>query len=63
MQIEQKRNGKYVAVYRHKNRFRTTLTKDFILSEASSIDDLKQAREYRSIESISRALRKYKSKL
>lgn len=64
MQIHQKSNGKYVVAnyMPTKGRFRSNLTADFTPVESSSLDNL-QVREYSSIESIARALRKYKDKL
>jgi hypothetical protein len=65
MQIKQTSDGLYVAVTYSptKQRFRTTLTKTFAPTEASSVDNLHQARKYKSEESLARALRKFKAKL
>jgi hypothetical protein len=46
-----------------KKRFRTTLTNDFLPCEASSVDDLRKARKYKTSESAKRAVRKFKAKL
>jgi hypothetical protein len=65
MNIYQRRDGKYVAaqLITTKKRYRTLLTKDFLPSEASSVDDLPKARTYVSAASVARAIRKYKNKL
>jgi hypothetical protein len=62
--IHQRSDGRYVAVdfFPTKGRFRTTMTKDFHPVEATSVDDL-DCRSYKSLESLSRALRKFKDRL
>lgn len=62
MQILQRSDGRYVVVtYKESTRrFRTDLTKDRVPIEATRIDDLKTARNYGSIASVARALRKRK---
>jgi hypothetical protein len=64
MTIHVRSDGKFISAefIPTKKRFRTLLTKDFLPVEASSIDDLKGARPYRSKESLKRAIRKYKNK-
>lgn len=59
----QRSDGKYVAaIYSPtKGRFKAALTVNGQVNEACSVDDLKYARSYGSIESLNRALRKKKN--
>lgn len=63
MQIYQRKDGRYIAAtyIPTKGRFKAALTKNGKPNEASSIDDLQYARDYGSIESVARALRKRKA--
>lgn len=62
MEIVQRSDGRYVPVVYHntKRRFKAVLTVNGQPNEACSVDDLKYARHYGSIESVARALRKHK---
>lgn len=64
MRAYQLENGKYVIAtfLPTKNCFRTTITRTKNIAEASNVNNLKDAVQYCSIDSVSRALRKRKSK-
>lgn len=65
MELRQQANGRWVAVtFRSTtNRFRSTLTEDFLPVESTNINLIPKIRTYKSPESAGRALRKFKDKL